>query len=368
MRGITVRVLGLSLTVLVLGCTGATGEVVDAQKSSAQNPSPEPITHQVLLSFDEEEMTGNVQYAVEYGSGRRTLGFLPVCLTNSCASPCPCSTQIQPAAFDVDADKDLWILDVAKERVAKFDRDGNYLSQMGNAVLDQRVFDLQLVDDRPAVLSQSTAFNGRLAFPNVHSKMTQSVIRFDGKPVEAYPPLVPGTASVYLTLLVSSKEDEKSIPAQVGLADDERHLTATQVPGIPFLDGWLLYQEPVGEQTIPLAVTSNSESWSLQIEFLIKRKSEDNPIAGTISWETAIDREGVIHLLILAGTARKPLLSGYWYLKVFPDGRLSGPVALTGPSISDSQQSRRLALDSEGRPLIMWAKKHSVEIVGPPSL
>lgn len=363
------RVLGLFLTVLALGCTGgATGEVIDHQKSSRQVPNLEPSTHQVVLSFDDEEHTGDVRYAIEYGRGRRTLGYLPVCLSNSCALPCPCSTQIQPSAFDVDSDGHLWILDVAKERLAKFGQDGSYLSQMGRAVLDQRVFDLQLVDDRPVVLSQSTGFYGRLAFPNVHSKMNQSVIRFDGKPVEAYPPLVPGNTSVYLTLLVSSKEDEKSIPAQVGLADDERHRTATEVPGIPFLDGWLLYQEPAGEQTIPLAVTSNSESWSLQIEFLIKRKSEGNPISGTISWETAIDREGVIHLLILAGTARKPLLSGYWYLKVFPDARLSGPVALTGPSISDSQQSRRLALDSEGRPLIMWAKKHSVEIVGTPSL
>jgi hypothetical protein len=121
----------------------------------------------------------------------------------------------------------------------------------------------------------------------------------------------------------------------------------------------------VRAQVIPVSVSSSTQNWNVQIEAKLvdKIRGEEKAVQGSVSREIQIDDRGFIHLLLFAGTSRKPLRDGYWYLRVGPHGSVGDPIPLGSPPIPDDQQTRHLSLDSHGVPLLMWPDKKGVGII-----
>jgi hypothetical protein len=161
---------------------------------------------------------------------------------------------------------------------------------------------------------------------------------------------------------------DEEVPVEVTLDDGEA--AAVEVPGRPFLDGWSLFQDYAGNQTVTLEVSASTARWRVEIDLELRQSVEGRSVArrGHVSWESEIAPDGTSHLLLFAGTEGRHATDGYWYLGVAPDGAVGPVVPLQGPSRRDDQQSRRLTLDGEGNPVLMWAGRRALRFERLPSI
>lgn len=358
------RQLTLLVSCLVLAaCVASSPSQADSAslRGDATQPTPTPTASSTTvvrtLDFDDDRVRGEQVFAVPYGEARSRLGYIPPC--NSCADPCPCTVPLQPSSFDVDSGGHLWILDVAKERAAEFDSDSTYVSSWKQKGIGLRSTDLQVDESRQTVLWQDRAFFSRLAIREDGSGRSVRV-EHEGEPQQGGSTFVLHGDVGYLNVFIEQQpgSEEESVLA-FSLADGGGDIAK----GRPFLDGWLLFRPYEGPRLIPLAVESTHYEWDVTLKLQTRRSvdGESRTARGHVSWETEVSPDGDIHLLI-AASIEKDRLHGYWYIGVSPDGTVSKPVPLSGPTRRDDQQARRLTLSSDGTPLFMWSMKKRIVV------
>lgn len=326
------------------------------------SPSPQNLMVRRTLDFDSPTVSGEILATIPYGEGAQELGFVPVC-TRNCSPPCPCTTPFQPSAFDIDSRDRVWILDNAKRRVAVFRAPSDFLFDVpGNNRLLLIAADLQWVGDQAVALSQNPRFESKLLAIQQATEIRRSSIVFEGEPAETTH-LWTDDSRMFTTVFREEGLSDEEVPVEVTL-NESGDSAAEEVPGRPFLDGWLLFQDYVGPRIIPLAVSSAEHNWRLEIRLRLQQtiEGEKKSRAGNVSWESEVDPAGTIHLLVFAGTQGRHAADDYWYLQVSPDGAVGDPLHLKGPSRRDDQQLRRLTLDAGSRPVVMWAGRKSARL------
>lgn len=325
---------------------------------SSPTPSPSPMTRTetIELDFSKPGAVGRVLFRIPYGEGKSKVGYLPVCLKNSCELPCPCTTQIQPLSFAPAPDGGVWVLDPVKERVARFSARGDFVRELAVPGNDFRNSDIVLVGKRLVVIGQQKGFDATLA--SLESGQSDiKALRFEGEPIWGTYLLTSSGGRLFVTGFADEDllaDDPREIPFEVA-----RDGTASEVPGTPFLDGWKLYTDFVGWTTIPAEVASTLYNWAMRIEAVMVReiKGERRKVPGTLSWEFVVSEQGEIHLLIHAQTEKGGAIEGDWILTVTPEGLVDEPVKLRGPTgADDGEQRRHLALGTNDRPMAMWAR------------
>lgn len=335
------------------GCASPRGPSPAASQSS---PQREEVTR--VLDFSADVAPVDVAVRLPYGRGGRRVGYVPRCTGDACDPPCPCSTQLQPASFDVGVGEEVWVLDYAKGRIARFDGAGRFAGGLPLGRLAYRSWDLQLEDDRPFVLAQDFGYDARVLFAEPDGRVSRRVF-FEGGPVELGGSISASGGAGYVHGYAGELGDEE-VFLEVPLDPAAPRLEATEAPGRPMLDGWLLYVPYRGPRLIPLEFDGGGASWATDVRLLTKRAAEEEPRdRGIVSWEVDVGPDGTIHLLVHAGLRR---FDGYWYLRVSGDGEVGEPVRLRGPGIADDQQTRRLTLDAEGKPYVMWAGRRALVI------
>jgi hypothetical protein len=360
-------VLAAGCLLLAAACSGfePRGTSGSAQRNE-QSPSPsstaQSTTVRRTLDFEADRLRGQQLYSVDYGDSESSVGYIPPC--RACADPCPCTVPLQPSSFDIDSQGDLWVLDTAKQRVAKFDSASIYASSWRQRGIGLRSTDLRVDDSRGVVLWQDRSFFSRLAIQEGGSRRAVR-IHHDGEPQQGGNEFLLAAEHAYLNVFVEETlGDEEERALKVNLSDGSGEISQ----GRPFLDGWLLLRLYEGPRLIPLAVESSQHNWEVTIRFQLRHgaNGESRRAPGHISWETEVSEDGVIHLLIAASIER-PGLQGYWYLQVAPDGSVGQPIPLAGPTRRDDQQVRRLTLAPKGDPHFMWAMKKRVIVETLPS-
>ncbi|MQA98793.1 MAG: hypothetical protein GEU78_00630 [Actinobacteria bacterium] len=313
------------------------------------------------LDFGSEPVETKVVYRIPYGDPADELGFAAPCESN-CEPPCPCSAQVQPAAFDIGPSGAPGVLDVAKGRVALYSQTGlDRAVDLGS--LGPRAFDVQIGDRGDVVVlaqrgDYSTAF---ILKPSAGGTSTVGV-RLNGMRAETGTHFSLAGDRVFLSAFLQEDFVEEEVPIGVPLSPADRG-NASEVPGRPFLNGWFVFEDFRGDQVIPLGVRSAEYDWFQEVEFRLQvpDRTDGGEKKGQVSWELEIDPDGTLHLLIFAGTYGRGAVDGYWYLTVEADGRVGQPQRLSGPSEPDDQQTRHLSLDPQGDPVLMWARGDGVE-------
>ena len=361
----SVRQLTFLVSCLVLAaCVSSSPSQADSADATQPTPTPTASSTTVVrtLDFDNDRLRGDQVFAVPYGEARSRIGYIPPC--RSCADPCPCTVPLQPSSFDVDIGGHLWILDIAKERVAEFDAESTYVSSWKQNGIGLRSTDLQVDESRQTVLWQDRGFFSRLAVREDGSGRSIRV-EHKGEPQQGGSTFVLKGNIGYLNVFIEEQpgSEEESVLA-FSLADGAGQIAK----GRPFLDGWLLFRPYERPRVIPLAVESTQQNWDVTLKLQIRRTvgGESRTARGHVSWETEVSPNGDIHLLIAASIERERL-HGYWYIEVSPDGTVSNPVPLSGPTRRDDQQARRLTLGPDGRPLFMWLMKKRIVVESLPS-
>jgi hypothetical protein len=346
------RMLALTSVVLI-ACQSPSAGSSGASATAAPSPSPSPTTRTetIELDFSEPGAVGRVLFRLPYGEGKGRVGYLPPCLKASCERPCPCSTQIQPVSFAPHPDGGVWVLDPVKERVARFSAQGGFVKKLavpGNDLLNS---DVVLMDKRLVVLGQRQRRDGDRISSLESGRSDTKVLRLEGDPVPAHS-LTNSGGRLFTTVFV--EDYTREIPVEVA-----RDGTASEVPGVPFLDGWKHHRDFAGHTTIPLQVSSTPYNWSMEIDAALLREIDGKrrEVPGTLYWEFVISEQGEIHLYIHAQTEKGGSIDADWLLTVSPEGLVGEPVKLRGPTGPDDQQSRHLALDPDDRPMAMWAGK-----------
>jgi hypothetical protein len=261
----------------------------------------------------------------------------------------------------------LWILDNAKARLAVFSPSGELADERRGGDLLLRAADVQVQGDGAFVLSQNDEARARLLSFTGAGEEQRSPISFRGRQADAYQ-LWTSDARLFTTVFLQDGLSDEEVPVEVA-HEVSGDAAATEVPGRPFLDGWSLFQRYAGSRLIPLEVSSEEHRWRLTIELELvdSTDGEAETRRGHVSWESEISPDGTFHLLLFAGTEGRNPVDGYWYLTVDASGRVDDPVRLRGPAIRDDQQSRRLSLDGDGVPTLMWAGRRGVRVERPPA-
>ena len=341
---------------ITLGCSST------VTLPAADPPAPaESLEATRRLDFADRPQRGELITTVEYGDARGDVGFLPAC-RRDCPPPCPCSTPMQPAAYDVDDKGRLWILDNAKARLVVFSPSGELARAMRGGELLLRASDVQVSDGAAFVLSQNDHGRARLLSFVEAGEHERSPITFRGRAADAYRLWATGPR-LFTTVFLQDGLSDEEVPVEI-THDATRKASATEVPGRPFLDGWSLFRRYAGSRLIPLEVSSSEHGWRLTIELELVQSTggRTEERRGHVSWESEIAPDGTFHLLLFAGTEGGNAVDGYWYLAVAPDGTVGEPIRLSGPLVRDDQQSRRLSLDADGDPVLMWAGRRGVRI------
>ena len=352
-----------AVLVFVIGCSSSevpSGSRADLarESTSAYSATPSPtlvasVAHRTL-DFEDRGTDGSILARIPYGAPVQKIGLAPTCRRN-CAPPCPCSAPVQASAFDIDDSGRFWVLDNAKRRVVVFDESARYLFHVDGGRDLLVASDLQRLGNEAIALSQDRRSLSRIITLDKSNNIERSRVSFEGDPVAASR-LIASGERLFSTVFYESDLSEEEVPVEL-LSDGEAS-SAAEVPGRPFLDGWLLFEGYVGPRVLPLSVSTSQYEWSREIRFKLKQSVGGRSKArrGNISWETEVDPAGIIHLLVFAGTDGREATDGYWYLMVEPDGTVGVPIHLRGPTSRDDQQARRLTLDSTGRPVVMWAR------------
>ncbi|MPZ91081.1 MAG: hypothetical protein GEU68_05545 [Actinobacteria bacterium] len=251
-----------------------------------------------------------------------------------------------------------------KGRTAVFDNHGNFLRGITETELGVNLLDLQVVNESVAVLRQQQGESQLLLING--SSVTTHDISFHDEAVDLSSHISSDDTSLFSVNFVEDEDlNEREVPVKLDLPEDaQSDSEAEVVPGRPFRDGWLHFQGFEGDRVIPLKVSSSDYEWSREIKFTLKQGAARKLVRkrGNISWELEIGPDGSIHLLLFAGSVGRNRVDGYWYLKVAPDGSVGSPIKLAGPRRADDQQTRRLTLDQQGDPLVMWAGRRGVLI------
>ncbi|MDQ3957622.1 MAG: hypothetical protein M3273_04795 [Actinomycetota bacterium] len=207
------------------------------------------------------------------------------------------------------------------------------------------------------MLSQDHDFTAQVIFQGRVEKVSRPIY-FDHSPVATGNLIAAAGHAGYVSAFVEHGVEEEELPLEVPLDPTRRRLRAAETPGRPMLSGWLLFKKYEGPLLVPLAFEGDEGSWETDIHFLTKRSRDSDPEPeGHISWETEVSPDGTIHLLIHAGLRKR---GGYWYVQVSPAGAVGDAFPLVGPGIEDDQQTRRLALDQDGVPFVMWAGRKNL--------
>jgi hypothetical protein len=303
------------------------------------------------LDFSAGPQEGDVVARVPYGPNESALGYAPVCQDASCPPPCPCSTELFPAAFDV-GDDEIWILDGVKGRVARYDDDDGFVSATRNEAFGLRAFDLQLVGDVGLVLSQTNDF--RALFTSVTRRPVSWPLD-----EETYSSFTASRRRVFTTVFRDEGINSEEIPVEIVF--HARAARAHEVPGVPFLDGWSFFEPFAGDQAITVSVSSSTESWARDIRFRLLAE-RTHSARGRISWERALADDGTMHYLLFAGTYGRAEQNGWWYLTVSADGSVGRPLRLRRTDIDPG--GRHLSLGPDGEPYAMWRTSRGVVIEG----
>lgn len=360
----------LLLTMLAAtGCSAGDDTTPDGRAPPAvastgeQGPESTEVTR--TLDFDAPRRRGELVARVSYGDAPSQVGFVPVC-TEKCSPPCPCTAPIQPVAADVDDAGRVWVADTAKSRLAVFEPTSELSFATARSALLFSASDLQVTGGQGIVLSQDNRHRARVLSFDEAGEESRSTLSFEGGTAEAYQLWTHGTR-LFSTVFRTDGLTDEEVPVEVTLEDGEA--AAVEVPGRPFLDGWSLFHDYAGDQTVALEVSASSARWRVEINLELRQSVEGRsaPRRGHVSWESEIAPDGTFHLLLLAGTEGRLATDGYWYLAVAPDGAVGPVLPLQGPSVRDDQQSRRLSLDAEGDPVLMWAGRRALRFERPPS-
>lgn len=355
-----------TVALALLACQGSGVAVSDPGQSPIAAGSSSAVARHsetIELDFDEAGGRGSVLFRIPFGEGKSSVGRIPPCMDEGCPSPCPCTTQLIPFSFAPTRRGGAWILDPAKERLARFSSQGEFLRKVRIPGNDRRNFDVVVSDRNPLVLGQRLDFSARLVRFNSDRPEVQS-LRYKSEAAEAYR-LTSSQDRLFSTLFVEDANmDVEEVPVEI-----RRGGTATEVPGVPFLDGWMIHQDYAGPTTIPLEVRSTMYDWQAEIEAILVREvnGEKREVPGSLSWEFAVSGEGDVHLLVRAQTEKGGSIDGFWWVPVSREGFVGKPLKLRGPRRSDDQQQRHLALGYDNRPVMMWVGKKGLIFESLPS-
>lgn len=360
----------LGLFLAAAGCSAGDGPTPEGRRgpavaSTGEGP-PESTEVTRTLDFDAPRRRGELVARVPYGDAPSQVGFVPVC-TEKCSPPCPCTAPIQPVAADVDDAGRVWVADTAKSRLAVFEPPSELSFATARSPLLFSASDLQVSGGRGIVLSQDDRHRARVLSFDEAGEESHSTLSFEGGTAEAYQLWTHGTR-LFSTVFRTDGVTDEEVPVEVTL--DDGKAAAVEVPGRAFLDGWSLFQDYAGNQTVTLEVSASTARWRVEIDLEIRQSVGGRSVTrrGHVSWESEIAPDGTFHLLLFAGTEGRHATDGYWYLAVAPDGAVGSVVPLQGPSRRDDQQSRRLTLDAEGDPVLMWAGRRALRFERLPSI
>lgn len=367
------------LLIVFVGCVGASQDGVAETSQGSAEPSPSPTTEvetkvaKHTLYFSEPGVKAPVLHSLPYGKARRFLGGADVC-TEDCDLPCPCTVPIGPGSFDIDAQGQVWVSDEAKGRIAAFSPDDEFLFKVNAAGNDYRNLDVQVVGGVPVVHRQRRDFAAQFFTIVDEEAGVLRTLFIDGEPYQGNSSFTEVDDRIFYTVMEPVGEIEAPwFPAEITLPEGRHKSFASETPGLPFLDGWLLDPSYLGPRVHVLEVRSEAQTWNLEINFRLERlkKGGRGRVGGNVSWEQVIGPDGVIHRLLFAGSYGNNREDGYWYLRIEPDGTVGEPLHLADPDPgpqkpSPSYQTRRLSLGPDGEPLIMWAGPKRARIVALP--
>lgn len=360
----------LGFLIAATGCSAGGDATPDGRAAPAATSPGEEARESTevtrTLDFEAPRRRGGLVTRIPYGDGPSRVGFVPACI-EKCSPPCPCTAPIQPVAADVDAAGRVWVADTAKSRVAVFEPTSELSFATARTPLLLSASDLQLSEGRGIVLSQDDRHKARVLSFDEAGGQTRSALSFEGGRAEAYRLWTHGTRLFSTAFRTDGLTDEE-VPVEVTI--DEGEAVAAEVPGRPFLDGWSLFQGYAGNRTVALEVSASTARWRVAIDLEIRQSVGGRSVErrGHVSWESEIAPDGTFHLLLFAGTEGRHATDGYWYLAVAPDGAVGPVVPLQGPSRRDDQQPRRLTLDEDGNPVLMWARRRALRFERLPSI
>ncbi len=230
-----------------------------------------------------------------------------------------------------------------------YDLESKYQSQTRANVFGLRATDVQATSTgAPVVLTQARDFTAR--FTTTDPTQTRPTAS------EGYSTFSTSGESIYYTVFEQAGLSTEEVPVEVVLSPNEA--TMEEVPGVPFLDGWVEFEPFVDDRVVPLTVTSTEVNWSREIHLRLQT-SRGNFAPGRVAWEREVAPDGTVHFLLFAGTYGKRRIDDWWYLKVTNDGTVGTPVRLQRASELGGPY-RHLALDSSGLPFAMWVHRKNL--------
>lgn len=320
------------------------------------------------LSFNEPGVHGDVLYRIRFGDREEQLGRI------TCDEP-DCGLPVVPNSFDIDRRGRLWVLDDAKRRVAVFDEEGAFLFAVPIRRPAASPFDLRCVERRTVALVQDWDFSGRLITIAGGERIGDHLITFGPVPpitADRFQGTRPGR--VYLHLFAGRAHNQE-VDSVIPIPASGHKAPAREVPGRPFLDGWLSYRELRHRRwnVIPLSARSSELAWDVNIRFRFEQRIDGeiiSPEGVVVYLDAEVDDRGWIHYVLFAGTWGEDPRDGFWYLRVSPTGKVGMPVRLAQTMDDEEDRvNRHLTLGPDGQPLTMWLDRQAlvVETVPIPS-
>lgn len=384
--GVPRRLVGLLRLRVIAGIcaaliisAGCNNELTSQPPLNEPSASRTDITNESVvrrtLDFSEARRAGDLINRFEYGGSRNVLGAAATCVGSSCNRPCPCTLPIPPASFDLDDVGRYWINDWAKGRVAVFGPRGRFRFAVKAPGNNYRNMDIQFHSDEMLVLRHVS--DGGLGLFGVMGRRVTHV-----RSVKVNDERYSGSTRFWTTgdrvfVFLHGRVDSPACCegfAELGFPSQPYSYAVEPVPGLPFFDGWLIERRDPDEtgRKIIYVADASPHAWTREIRFRLvqERDGQQRDVQGGVSWEIEIAPDGSVHILLFAGTfgPDRHRADGYWYLSIAADGQVSKAIALRAPNPRDDNQPnptyqyRRLTLDENGLPLVMWAGPKAARI------
>ena len=300
---------------------------------------------------------------IRFGSRRDELG-------TDQRVPFKTEVPIIPRSFAVAPDGSLWLIDVIKKRLAHYSITGGYLGAIRGLHNDRyhpHPRDVTFVGDR-AWVTQELGPAGTLTPAGPHRMAPSIQLRYRGKPLVIHSVYSSGDDLLALLNGYASLDELGAGPSGFAVLNPEGHPQFRLLPGIPVGAGaWMnVGGDPNADQefTIESSGRGSVSSRPILVRASDERGRRFHSVVGP-AIEGALPNQIVVYVM-LSATEPKDVdrhLGGRFFLRVSNDGSPIAWERLPEPGISDSYQTRHLAVGPDGRIYLMVAEKRGMLIL-----